>query len=75
MIGRCGVDSEDGAHGVVKPVRWRQLLVGASRINFQVGECRHCIPAAVPMSRLVVPRRGPVPVVRVRVTILLAAGR
>ena len=47
------------------------LLVPAESISRFVNVAT-ALPAAVPMSRLVVPRRGPVPVVRVRVTILLA---
>src|SRR5437667_4858444 len=47
------------------------LLVPAESISRLVNVAT-ALPAAVPMSRLAVPRRGPVPVIRVRVTILLA---
>src|SRR5439155_17775526 len=47
------------------------LLVPAESISRLVNVAT-ALPAAVPISRLAVPRRGPVPVVRVRVTILLA---
>src|SRR5436309_15998410 len=47
------------------------LLVPAESISRLV-KVATALPAVVPMSKLVVPTRGPVPVVKVRVTILLA---
>ena len=58
---------------LVKPlaVAVNCLLVPAESISRLV-KVATALPAAVPMSRLVVASSGPVPVVRVRVTILLA---
>src|SRR5439155_21596292 len=58
---------------LVKPlaVAVNCLLVPAESISRLVNVAT-ALPAAVPMSRLVVPSSGPVPVVRDRVTILLA---